>query len=85
MQCANLLKKRRLETEVEPWSCRPKRVCFEAGFQTAECPMETVDSFTASIQQQEHQVGPVRPKAPLLGCTRCLAGEPGHINHIMGV
>ncbi|XP_051276163.1 peptidyl-prolyl cis-trans isomerase 1-like isoform X1 [Dicentrarchus labrax] len=22
MQCANLLKKRRLETEVEPWSCR---------------------------------------------------------------
>ncbi|XP_062271119.1 uncharacterized protein si:ch211-221j21.3 [Scomber scombrus] len=75
MQCAAPLnKKRPLESE-EPW--RPKRVCLEAGLQTAECPMETVDSFTPSNQQQEQQVR--------LTCLRCLGGEPGHINHIMGV
>ncbi|XP_070783251.1 uncharacterized protein [Enoplosus armatus] len=84
MQCANLLKKRSLETEVEPWSCRPKRLCLEAELQSAETPMETSRSFTVSNQQQEQQVVAVRPRPPLLGCPRCLGGEPGHINHITG-
>ncbi|XP_069015941.1 uncharacterized protein [Embiotoca jacksoni] len=78
MQCANLLRKRSLEPEVEPWSCRAKRICLEAELQAAECPMETSHS-------QQQQVGAVRPKLPLLCCPRCLGGEPGHINHIMGL
>ncbi|XP_073346132.1 uncharacterized protein [Pagrus major] len=82
MQCANLLKKRSLETEVEPW--RPKRLCLEAELRSAECPMETSHTFTLSNQQQGQQVGVVRSKPPLLCCPRCLGGEPGHINHIMG-
>ncbi|KAM8729952.1 uncharacterized protein AB9X84_000250 [Acanthopagrus schlegelii] len=82
MQCVNLLKKRSLETEVEPW--RPKRLCLEAELRSAECPMETSHTFTLSNQQQEQQVGMVRSRPPLLCCPRCLGGEPGHINHIMG-
>ncbi|XP_036937810.1 uncharacterized protein si:ch211-221j21.3 isoform X3 [Acanthopagrus latus] len=82
MQCVNLLKKRSLETEVEPW--RPKRLCLEAELRSAECPMETSHTFTLSNQQQEQQVSMVRSRPPLLCCPRCLGGEPGHINHIMG-
>ncbi|XP_071319040.1 uncharacterized protein [Trachinotus anak] len=78
MQCANLLKKRSLEPE--PWSCRA-RVCLEAELQTTECPMETTHSFTVTNQQEEQQV---RSRPPQLRCPRCLGGEPGHINHIMG-
>ncbi|XP_041819062.1 uncharacterized protein si:ch211-221j21.3 [Chelmon rostratus] len=84
MQCANPLKKRSLETELEPWSCRAKRVCLEAEVRSAECPMETSHTFTLSSQQQEQQVGVIQPRPPLLCCPRCLGGEPGHINHIMG-
>ncbi|XP_051276164.1 uncharacterized protein LOC127374637 isoform X2 [Dicentrarchus labrax] len=83
MQCANLLKKRRLETEVEPWSCRAKRLCLEAELRSADCPMETSHTLPASNQQQEQQVGVVRSRPPLC-CPRCLGGEPGHINHITG-
>ncbi|XP_070847307.1 uncharacterized protein [Chaetodon trifascialis] len=83
MQCANPLKKRSLETGLEAWSCRPKRVCLEAEFPSAECPMETSHTFTLSNQQQQ-QVGVVQPRPALLCCPRCLGGEPGHINHIMG-
>ncbi|XP_040033248.1 uncharacterized protein LOC120819668 [Gasterosteus aculeatus] len=84
MQCVNVLKKRSLEAEVEPWSCRPKRVCFGAELQVTECPMETSHTFTVSNQQQEQQVRVGRSRSPLLCCSRCLGGEPGHINHIMG-
>ncbi|XP_075934441.1 uncharacterized protein LOC142933986 [Anarhichas minor] len=83
MQCV-LQKKRRLETEVEPWSCRAKRVCLGMELQVTERPMETSHTFTVSNQQQEQQVGVVRSRPPLLCCPRCLGGEPGHINHIMG-
>ncbi|XP_071397261.1 uncharacterized protein [Centroberyx affinis] len=83
MQCVNLLKKRSLETELESWSRQPKRVCLGAELQTAECPMETSLSLPASNQQPDcRQVGPVRTAA--LCCPRCLGGEPGHINHILG-
>ncbi|XP_038592180.1 uncharacterized protein si:ch211-221j21.3 [Micropterus salmoides] len=85
MQCANLLKKRSLETEVEPWSCIPKRLCLEAELRSDECPMETSHSVPVSDHQPEQQVAAVRPRAALLCCPRCLAGEPGHINHIMGL
>ncbi|KAM9837829.1 uncharacterized protein ACBR49_018450 [Aulostomus maculatus] len=84
MQRASLLKKRRWEAEVMPWSCKTKRVCLEAGLQPDECPMETSPSLNVSNQQQQ-QVGVVRSRSPLLCCPRCLGGEPGHINHIMGV
>ncbi|KAM6898189.1 uncharacterized protein PEZ65_020269 [Lycodopsis pacificus] len=82
MQCV-LQKKRSLETEVEPWSCRAKRVCLGMELQVTERPMETSHTFTVSNQQQEQRVGVVRSR-PLLCCPRCLGGEPGHINHIMG-
>ncbi|XP_065805881.1 uncharacterized protein si:ch211-221j21.3 [Labrus bergylta] len=83
MQCANLLKKKRsLDTDEEPWSCRAKRMCLEAELLSAECPMETSLSFTVSNQQQQQQM---RPRPPGLCCPRCLGGEPGHINHIMGL
>ncbi|KAF1373448.1 hypothetical protein PFLUV_G00238960 [Perca fluviatilis] len=52
MQCVNVVKKRRLEPGVEPWSCR-KRVCLGAELQVTECPMETSHSFTASNQHPE--------------------------------
>ncbi|KAM9336566.1 uncharacterized protein ABDE67_019593 [Symphorus nematophorus] len=84
MQCANLLKKRSLEAELETWNCTAKRVCLEAELRSAECPMETSHSLTASNQQQEQQVGVVRPRPAPLCCPRCLGGEPGHINHILG-
>ncbi|XP_034415026.1 uncharacterized protein si:ch211-221j21.3 isoform X2 [Cyclopterus lumpus] len=79
MQCVNVLK-RSLEPEVDSWSCRAKRVCLE--LQVTDCPMEMSHTFTASNQHQEQQV--VRPRPPMLCCPRCLGGEPGHINHIMG-
>ncbi|CAB1429408.1 unnamed protein product [Pleuronectes platessa] len=79
MQCANRLRKRSVEQQ--PWSCRAKRVCLE--FQSSECPMETNHGFIGANQQEEQQtqVAVVRPR---LSCPRCLGGEPGHINHIMG-
>ncbi|XP_068585466.1 uncharacterized protein si:ch211-221j21.3 [Cebidichthys violaceus] len=83
MQCV-LQKKRSLETEVEPWSSRAKRVCLGVALQVTECPMETSHTFTVSNQQQEQPVGVVRSRSPVLCCPRCLGGEPGHINHIMG-
>ncbi|XP_069373232.1 uncharacterized protein [Paralichthys olivaceus] len=79
MQCANLLRKRSVEQQ--PWSCRAKRVCLETVFQSSECPMETNRGFIGANQQEEQKVAVVRP---LLCCPRCLGGEPGHINHIMG-
>ncbi|XP_074484668.1 uncharacterized protein LOC141763816 [Sebastes fasciatus] len=82
MQC---VKKRSLDPEAEPWSCRAKRVCLGAELQVTDCPMETSHTFTVSNQQQEQQqVGVVRSRPPLLCCPRCLGGEPGHINHILG-
>ncbi|AWP18236.1 Hypothetical protein SMAX5B_007208 [Scophthalmus maximus] len=81
MQCANLLRKRSLEPQ--PWSCRA-RACLEAELQAAECPMETTHCFMGTNQREEQQVGVVRPRPAPLCCPRCLGGEPGHINHIMG-
>ncbi|KAK5880664.1 hypothetical protein CesoFtcFv8_021549 [Champsocephalus esox] len=75
----NLQKKRRLETET--WSCRAKRVCLGA---ESECPMETSLTFTASNQQPEQPVCVVQSRSALC-CPRCLAGEPGHIKHILGL
>ncbi|XP_035797259.1 uncharacterized protein LOC118469219 [Amphiprion ocellaris] len=81
MQCANLLKKRSLDPQ-ESWSCSPKRMCLEAELQVSQCPMETSHSFPVANQHLGQQV--VQPRPALLCCPRCLGGEPGHINHIMG-
>ncbi|KAM4524753.1 uncharacterized protein PAE49_000937 [Odontesthes bonariensis] len=82
MQCANLLKRRGLEAEAEPWSRRPKRMCLEAELQGSESPMET--SHSATNRQPEQQVGAAQLRPSSLCCPRCLGGEPGHISHIMG-
>ncbi|KAF7649774.1 hypothetical protein LDENG_00136570 [Lucifuga dentata] len=84
MQYVHVLKKRSLETEVEPWNYRQKRVRFGAELRTSDCPMETSLSLNGANQQQEQQVSAVRPGPSLLCCNRCLGGEPGHINHILG-
>ncbi|XP_068610547.1 uncharacterized protein si:ch211-221j21.3 [Brachionichthys hirsutus] len=81
MQCASLLKKR--SPDVEPWSYRAKRMCLEVELLAADCPMESSNPFSVSNQQQEQKVGAALPR-PLLRCPRCLGGEPGHINHIVG-
>ncbi|KAF3703974.1 hypothetical protein EXN66_Car019662 [Channa argus] len=84
MQCVNLLKKRSLEPEMEPWGCRAKRACLEAELQAAECPMETRHTFSVTNQQRDQRMDVTQPR-PQLCCPRCLAGEPGHINHILGL
>ncbi|XP_035764701.1 uncharacterized protein si:ch211-221j21.3 [Neolamprologus brichardi] len=80
MQCAHPMKKRSLEAE--PRNSKAKRLCLEAELQMSDCPMETSQSSPATNQQPDHQV---RPTPVLLCCPRCLRGEPGHFNHIMGL
>lgn len=84
MQCANLLKKRGLQEEEQLWSCTAKRRCLEAELRVIDCPMETAPSPVLTNQQQAQQVGVVWGRPPALCCPRCLNGEPGHINHILG-
>ncbi|TNN22883.1 hypothetical protein EYF80_067001 [Liparis tanakae] len=55
MQCVNVLKKRRLEPEVDSWSCIAKRVCVAKELQ-ADCPMETSLSPAPANQHQGQQV-----------------------------
>lgn len=83
MQCPNLLKKRSLNEEEQLWGCTAKRRCFGAEIQMVDCPMETSPSSVLTNEQQEQQMGVVRGR-PALCCPRCLGGEPGHINHILG-
>ncbi|XP_078793268.1 uncharacterized protein LOC101162274 isoform X1 [Oryzias latipes] len=94
MEGANLLKRRFLEEGAELWSCKPvqKRLCMEAALQLAECPMETSCVATVTSQQEQKrgpltcaQVRAVHLRPPTICCARCLGGEPGHINHIMGL
>ncbi|CAG12153.1 unnamed protein product [Tetraodon nigroviridis] len=74
MQC--LLKKRRLEPQLEPWSCPAKRTCVEAEVHFPECPMDVSHPLPGSGQQEhQQQVRVVQPRPPL-GCPRCLGGEP---------
>ncbi|XP_029701303.1 uncharacterized protein isoform X2 [Takifugu rubripes] len=80
MQC--LVRKRRPEPPLEPWSCSAKRVCTEAEVRAPECPMDTSQPSTGSSQQDQQQVSAAQPRPPLC-CPRCLGGEPGHINHIV--
>ncbi|RVE59258.1 hypothetical protein OJAV_G00186780 [Oryzias javanicus] len=85
MEGANLLKRRILEEGAELWSCKPvqKRLCVEAALQSVDCPMET--SCVVTVTGQHQQVRAVHLRPPALCCARCLGGEPGHINHIMGL
>ncbi|XP_056887934.1 uncharacterized protein si:ch211-221j21.3 isoform X1 [Takifugu flavidus] len=54
MQC--LVRKRRPEPPLEPWSCSAKRVCTEAEVRAPECPMDTSQPSTGSSQQDQQQV-----------------------------
>ncbi|KAM9425337.1 uncharacterized protein KZ484_009025 isoform 4-T5 [Pholidichthys leucotaenia] len=81
MHCSLVVRKRCLEAEPHR-----ARLCLEAELQLDHHPMETSQSQIAAIQKQEEQVL-VRSSPPraTLCCPRCLGGEPGHINHIMGL
>ncbi|XP_072768187.1 uncharacterized protein [Nerophis lumbriciformis] len=83
MQCDRRVK-RCLEPEVDVWSCKPKRVCLEAGLPDSDCPMELLPTLIRMTRQEKDgQVCVFRARSPPLPCPRCLAGEPGHINHMM--
>ncbi|CAN9508819.1 unnamed protein product [Ophioblennius macclurei] len=85
MQCANLLKKRSLQEEEELWGCTVKRRCLGAELRVNDCPMETSPGLLLTNQhQQQPQIGVTYGRTPGLCCPRCLNGEPGHINHILG-
>ncbi|XP_062330709.1 uncharacterized protein si:ch211-221j21.3 [Osmerus eperlanus] len=89
-------KKRRHEGDLEKWNaCQAKRACDGVGDYAqveygavADCPMDTWES---AVHQQGAPNGngvlplsdPTASRPPQC-CPRCLAGEPGHINHIMG-
>lgn len=84
MQCVKLLKKRSLD--LEPWDfCKTKRVRLGAEL-VEECPMETCDGSNLTNQLHSLQTEQLKPSSgPGLVCQRCLRGEPGHINHILGL
>ncbi|XP_077359067.1 uncharacterized protein LOC144005056 isoform X3 [Festucalex cinctus] len=82
------LVKRCWEPEVDLWSCRPKkRVRLEAGLPDGGgAPMETLPALLRTHREDEKrgsQTERVCVFRPPLTCFRCLAGEPGHINHMM--
>ncbi|XP_077407550.1 uncharacterized protein LOC144038722 isoform X3 [Vanacampus margaritifer] len=84
------LVKRCWEPELDIWSCRPKkRVRLEAGLTDGGGPMETLPALLRTHREDEKRGGQtergeqVSVFRPPLTCFRCLAGEPGHINHMM--
>lgn len=82
MQCVRLLKKRSLDLE-QMDLYKTKRMCV--GAELVECPMEICDSSNLTNQLQPVQKEELKPRPqPGLMCQRCLQGEPGHINHILG-
>lgn len=86
MQCVKRLKRRNLD--LEPWDfCKTKRVCLGAEL-AEDCPMETCDNSNPTNQLQPSQTEQLKAgSGPLPGlvCERCFRGEPGHINHILGL
>ncbi|XP_067286320.1 uncharacterized protein si:ch211-221j21.3 isoform X2 [Pseudorasbora parva] len=97
MDCISPMQnKRRRSGEIEQWLNQAKRQCnglggrghVEYGVVVVDTPMETGDAPHHSPQNGHSASVPgmVLP-APVRGagqhCPRCMAGEPGHINHIM--
>ncbi|XP_065118636.1 uncharacterized protein [Paramisgurnus dabryanus] len=99
MDCINpMQKKRRHSEEVEQWLKQSKRLCNGLGGcgpveynGVIDTPMDTWDPPNHGTQNGHGANGYV-PGMQVLGasgrgagqiCPRCMAGEPGHINHIM--
>ncbi|KAJ8013589.1 hypothetical protein DPEC_G00031340 [Dallia pectoralis] len=99
MECmASCERKRSHEGDLSTWNnCPSKRLCngvagagdvqVEYGAGT-DCAMETWDTrqpgYVAANNPAYNTVGTVLGGHPLQRCPRCMAGEPGHMNHIMG-
>ncbi|XP_042172624.1 uncharacterized protein si:ch211-221j21.3 [Oncorhynchus tshawytscha] len=90
-------KKRRHEGDLQTRKdCQAKRLCNGVGVcvRVEHGGMVTDGAMDASMQQQgvpNSGVGINHPASNMVYavqgsqcCNRCLAGEPGHINHIMG-
>lgn len=89
--------KRRHEDEQENWGCQSKRLCTAvAGYgnieygAVGESPMDTweLQQHVLPNGNRGHEVvpamSPPQDRASGQCCPRCMAGESGHINHIMG-
>ncbi|KAG5262338.1 hypothetical protein AALO_G00274100 [Alosa alosa] len=89
--------KRRHEEEHGNWECQPKRLCsgvvhcrnIEYGA-VGESPMDTweIQQQVLPNENRGNEVVPVmstpQGRSSAQCCPRCMAGESGHINHIMG-
>ncbi|XP_051968579.1 uncharacterized protein C10orf143-like isoform X3 [Xyrauchen texanus] len=99
MDCISPMQnKRRRSGELEQWHTESKRLCSRLGGcdqveygAVMDTPMDTWDPPNHSPQNGHGGNGHV-PSMQVLaapgrgagqGCPRCMAGEPGHINHIM--
>ncbi|XP_076855553.1 uncharacterized protein LOC143510264 isoform X2 [Brachyhypopomus gauderio] len=88
-----LQNKRRGEEDYVRWECQSKRMCpglgrsvqVEYGAVTArqvdtrEPPLVRPPNHSSTA----HHITTPGGSVQLQRCSRCLAGEPGHINHIM--
>lgn len=97
MDCISPMQnKRRHSGELEQRHNQPKRLCNGLGGcgrvengAVMEAPMDTWDSQNHSPQNEQSASVPGMQVLPAPGrgagqyCPRCMAGEPGHINHIM--
>ncbi|XP_041749246.2 uncharacterized protein si:ch211-221j21.3 [Coregonus clupeaformis] len=89
-----LQKKRRHQGDLQNWKdCQAKRLCNGVGvyIQVEHGAIVTDSGMDASMQQQSVPNSINHPASNMVYavqgsqcCNRCLAGEPGHINHIMG-
>ncbi|XP_059893577.1 uncharacterized protein si:ch211-221j21.3 [Gadus macrocephalus] len=81
--------KRRCEAAANWTSGLAKRVCVGPALcpQTIDVAMEISWTPPPTAPQPEHQqTRPTSMTQPTSQCCpRCLAGEPGHINHILGL
>ncbi|XP_073774972.1 uncharacterized protein si:ch211-221j21.3 isoform X1 [Danio rerio] len=97
MDCISPMQnKRRHSGELEQWHNQPKRQCNGLGgcgqleySVVVDTPMDTWDAPNHSSQNGHSANVPVMQVLNAPGraagqhCSRCMAGEPGHINHIM--
>ncbi|XP_050979654.1 uncharacterized protein C10orf143 isoform X1 [Labeo rohita] len=92
MDCIRTMQnKRRHSGELEQWQNQTKRQCNGLGGcgQVMDTPMDTWDAQNHSPQNGHNTSVPGMQVLPAPGrgagqhCPRCMAGEPGHISHIM--
>ncbi|XP_017338125.1 uncharacterized protein si:ch211-221j21.3 [Ictalurus punctatus] len=85
--------KRQREEEHSQWDCQPKRACTGLGRcievrcdVVMDSPMDSWDTPQVGHQNSanaNHHVTTMVLGTAQQSCPRCMAGEPGHINHIM--